>query len=175
MQIPLFKPQTEWLPPENFPDLSKYDEIGCKVNNDSQLIDLLQFENGQMICEFTVPSNTQEESFLVELWVQSSHGNHYSTNFGTVFIDRESPLLILELKDVLRLDSNDLSRVLFEGTVVESSTLINKELTVNWDLMRDGLMLNQVPFSGQIALNTGADGVYQFSNFIEFFLLLLRL
>ena len=55
----------------NLDSLSPYDEIGCKVNNDSQLIDLLQFENGQMTCEFTVPSNTQEESFLVELWVQS--------------------------------------------------------------------------------------------------------
>ena len=27
MQIPLFKAQTEWLPPEEFPDLSKYEEI----------------------------------------------------------------------------------------------------------------------------------------------------
>ena len=27
MQIPIFKPQTEWLPPEEFPDLSKYNEI----------------------------------------------------------------------------------------------------------------------------------------------------
>ena len=25
MQIPLFKPQTEWLPPENFPDLETHD------------------------------------------------------------------------------------------------------------------------------------------------------
>ena len=27
MQQPLFKPQTEWVEPETFPDLSKYDEI----------------------------------------------------------------------------------------------------------------------------------------------------
>ena len=27
IQQPLFKPQTEWLPPEEFPDLSKHDEI----------------------------------------------------------------------------------------------------------------------------------------------------
>ena len=26
MQKIIFKPQTEWLPPEEFPDLSKYDE-----------------------------------------------------------------------------------------------------------------------------------------------------
>ena len=27
MQIPLFKPQTEWLPPEEFPDLKGEKEI----------------------------------------------------------------------------------------------------------------------------------------------------
>ena len=27
----IFKPQTEWLPPENFPDLSKYDEIAIDL------------------------------------------------------------------------------------------------------------------------------------------------
>jgi len=31
MQIPLFKPQTEWLPPDNFPDLSSYAEISIDL------------------------------------------------------------------------------------------------------------------------------------------------
>ena len=31
IQQPLFKPQTEWLPPEEFPDLSKYDEISIDL------------------------------------------------------------------------------------------------------------------------------------------------
>ncbi len=31
IQQPLFKPQTEWLPPEKFPDLSKYDEISIDL------------------------------------------------------------------------------------------------------------------------------------------------
>ena len=31
IQMPLFKPQTEWLPPEEFPDLSKYDEISIDL------------------------------------------------------------------------------------------------------------------------------------------------
>ena len=31
MQMPLFKPQTEWLPPEEFPDLSKHDEIAIDL------------------------------------------------------------------------------------------------------------------------------------------------
>ena len=29
--MPLFKPQTEWLPPEDFPDLSKHDEISIDL------------------------------------------------------------------------------------------------------------------------------------------------
>ena len=147
--------------------LSAHDEIGCKVKNDTQLIDLLLFENGQMICQFTVPSNTLEEIFSVELWIKSSNGTHYSTNSGTVFIDRESPLLRLELKDMLRLDSTDLSRVLFEGTIVESSTLINQQITVNWDILRDGLMINQVSYTSQIDLDAGADDGYQFSDSIN--------
>ena len=31
MQIPIFKPQTEWLPPEEFPDLSKHIEIAIDL------------------------------------------------------------------------------------------------------------------------------------------------
>ena len=31
IQQPLFKPQTEWLPPAEFPDLSKYDEISIDL------------------------------------------------------------------------------------------------------------------------------------------------
>jgi len=39
MQMPLFKPQTEWLPPEDFPDLSKYKEIAIDLETkDPELI-----------------------------------------------------------------------------------------------------------------------------------------
>ncbi len=31
MQIPIFKPQTEWLPPEEFPNLSKHKEIAIDL------------------------------------------------------------------------------------------------------------------------------------------------
>ncbi len=31
IQKPLFAPQTEWLPPDSFPDLSKYDEIAIDL------------------------------------------------------------------------------------------------------------------------------------------------
>ena len=31
LQMPLFTPQTEWIPPEEFPDLSKYKEIAIDL------------------------------------------------------------------------------------------------------------------------------------------------
>jgi len=39
IQQPLFKPQTEWIPPQEFPDLSKYDEIAIDLETkDTNLI-----------------------------------------------------------------------------------------------------------------------------------------
>ena len=39
MQIPLFKPQTEWLPPTEFPDLSKHTEIAIDLETkDPELV-----------------------------------------------------------------------------------------------------------------------------------------
>ena len=37
MQIPIFKPQTEWLPPTDFPDLGKYDEIAVDLETKDHL------------------------------------------------------------------------------------------------------------------------------------------
>ena len=47
MQIPLFKPQTEWLPPENFPDLSKYDEIAIDLETKDP--DLIKMGSGSVV------------------------------------------------------------------------------------------------------------------------------
>ena len=47
MQIPLFKPQTEWLPPESFPDLSKYDEISIDLETKDP--DLMKMGSGSIV------------------------------------------------------------------------------------------------------------------------------
>ena len=47
MQIPLFKPQTEWLPPESFPDLSKYDEIAIDLETKDP--DLMKMGSGSIV------------------------------------------------------------------------------------------------------------------------------
>ena len=44
MQVPLFKPQTEWLPPEDFPDLSKYAEIAIDLETKDP--DLIKMGSG---------------------------------------------------------------------------------------------------------------------------------
>ena len=47
MQIPLFTPQTEWLPPESFPDLSKYDEIAIDLETKDP--DLIKMGSGSVV------------------------------------------------------------------------------------------------------------------------------
>ena len=42
IQQPLFKPQTEWLPPETFPDLSNYCEIA--IDLETKDIDLVKWD-----------------------------------------------------------------------------------------------------------------------------------
>ena len=46
IQAPLFAPQTEWLPPETFPDLSKYDEIAIDLETKDP--DLVKMGSGNV-------------------------------------------------------------------------------------------------------------------------------
>ena len=46
IQAPLFRPQTEWLPPEEFPDLSKYDEIAIDLETKDP--DLVKMGSGSV-------------------------------------------------------------------------------------------------------------------------------
>ena len=46
MQIPLFKPQTEWVPPTEFPDLSKHDEIAIDLETKDP--DLVKMGSGNV-------------------------------------------------------------------------------------------------------------------------------
>jgi DNA polymerase I-like protein with 3'-5' exonuclease and polymerase domains len=46
IQRPLFAPQTEWLPPDSFPDLSKYDEIAIDLETKDP--DLIKMGSGNV-------------------------------------------------------------------------------------------------------------------------------
>ena len=59
MKTPLFKPQTEWIPPTDFPDLRKYDEIAIdletkdpntgKVTTEEYIIKDVNKRNGEIV------------------------------------------------------------------------------------------------------------------------------
>ena len=46
MQVPLFKPQTEWTPPTEFPDLSKHNEIAIDLETKDP--DLIKMGSGSV-------------------------------------------------------------------------------------------------------------------------------
>ena len=46
IQVPLFKAQTEWVPPQDFPDLSKHDEIA--IDLDTKDPDLIKMGSGSI-------------------------------------------------------------------------------------------------------------------------------
>ena len=49
IQKPLFKPQTEWIPPETFPDLSKYTEIAIDLETKDP--DLIKWDQELLLVE----------------------------------------------------------------------------------------------------------------------------
>ena len=148
-------------------NLSPQDQIGCHVNNDTQLIESIYFEDGLIKCEFTIPNNSVHDSFQVELWSISKQGNYYSSEVGVVHTDKSRPLLLLELRDLLRLYSSELNSTFFAGTVIESSDLIHQELVVNWNIIRDGSVQNGMPYTRNISLTRGVNNTYQFGDFIN--------
>ena len=50
--MPLFRPQTEWIPPEEFPDLSKHKEIAIDLETKDP--DLIKMGSGSVIGNGTV-------------------------------------------------------------------------------------------------------------------------
>ena len=111
--------------------------------------------------------NSVHDSFQVELWSISKQGNYYSSEVGVVHTDKSRPLLLLELRDLLRLYSSELNRTFFAGTVIESSDLIHQELVVNWNIIRDGSVQNVIPYTRNISLTRGVNNTYQFGDFIN--------
>ena len=60
MQKIIFKPQTEWLPPEEFPDLSKYDEIAIDLETkDPEPVD---FKSGSLVSKSIAISSYFDKS-----------------------------------------------------------------------------------------------------------------
>jgi len=147
--------------------LSPYDDIGCLVNNQNQPIENVRFDDGQLVCEFEVPSDTDTNNYPVELWVLSNNSSSYYTQTGTIYIDDANPLLNLEIKDLLRLNSNKLSQVLFSGSITENTSLISNNLTVNWNIISEGFIVNNQAFSSNISLIKESGQEYRFTGLVN--------
>ena len=76
-------------------------------------------------------------------------------------------MLNLALSDLLRLDSDRLDQVRFNAEVYETTELINPELIVYWDLVRDGQQLNLEPFAFSLSLQSVVDSTYYFDEMVN--------
>ena len=77
------------------------------------------------------------------------------------------PVLQLELTDLLRLNSNQLDRIVFQGEIKESTPVLVDKLQVNWNLLRNGSLLNNQPYSHNVSIDQTSSGVYSFSEAVN--------
>ena len=147
--------------------LSQSDEFGCLVNGVSQPMEALDFVNGQINCYYEIPPNTAVASYQIVIWTSSANSSYYDSKTGIINIDNDQPVLQLELQDLLRIDSNQLTQVMFEGQILESMPIINQQLTVNWNLMRNGVIINSQPFTIDVELHKASEGHYDFAGLVN--------
>ena len=147
--------------------LSQSDEFGCLVNGVLQPMEALDFVNGEIKCHYEIPLDTAVANYQIVIWTSSANSTYYDSKTGIINIDYDQPILQLELQDLLRIDSNQLTQVMFEGQILESMPIINQQLTVNWNLVRNGIIINSEPFSHDIELYEAAEGHYNFAGLVN--------
>ena len=148
-------------------NLSDMNSVGCIIDGVSKESIAAEFSNGFLQCNITVPASSSSSVFDVQLWVLSDGGQFNSTLNGTIKVDKARPILNLALGDLLRLDSDKLDQVRFSAEVYETTELINPELIVYWDLVRDGQHLNQESFTYPLSLQSVADSLYKFDDIVN--------
>ena len=148
-------------------NLSTMNSLGCIVDGISPQSITAEFSNGFLQCNVTIPSSGSGTIYDVQLWVLSDNGQFNSTLNGTIQVDKGRPILNLALGDLLRLDSDKLDRVRFNAEVYETTELINPELIIYWNLVRDSQQLNQEPFTVSLTLQSVADSTYQFDDIVN--------
>ena len=94
IQQPLFKPQTEWLPPETFPDLSNYCEIA--IDLETKDTDLIKMGSGSVIGNGTVTG--------IAIAVEDWRGYYPIAHEGGGNMDRK--MVLKWIQDVLNTPSD---------------------------------------------------------------------
>ncbi|GIQ97685.1 MAG: hypothetical protein CM15mP3_07190 [Candidatus Poseidoniales archaeon] len=56
---------------------------------------------------------------------------------------------------------------MFEGQVREVIPLMDQQLTVNWNIIRNGTVINYQPFVNPISIHYNNDGEYGFAEFVN--------
>ena len=148
-------------------DLSANTPVECLTDNLSQPSELIAFADGRLTCEIIIPANSDNAQISVELSVASVNISRISSQSGIIHVDDKQPILLLELKDLLRLNSNQLDAVLFEGSVMESTFNSSQIITVNWNILRAGSVVNQHPLNQQISLDKTGENEYRFSDYVN--------
>ena len=141
--------------------------LGCIIDGISTQSITAEFSNGFLQCNVMIPSSGSGTTYEVQLWVLSDNGQFNSTLNGTIQVDKARPILNLALGDLLRLDSDKLDQVRFNAEVYETTELINPELIIYWNLVRNGQQLNQEPFAFSLTLQSVADSIYQFDDIVN--------
>ena len=148
-------------------NLSTMNSLGCIIDGISAQSITAEFSNGFLQCNVMIPSSGSGTIYDVQLWVLSDNGQFNSTLNGTIQVDKARPILNLALGDLLRLDSDKLDQVRFNAEVYETTELINPELIIYWNLVRNGQQLNQEPFAFSLTLQSVADSIYQFDDIVN--------
>ena len=142
-------------------------QLGCLINGEEQSLDALTFTNGQLSCAYEIPEQAIDGAYEIILWMLSDNATYNSTKVGIINIDSISPVLQLELTDLLRLNSNQLDRIVFQGEIKESTPVLVDKLQVNWNLLRNGSLLNNQPYSHNVSIDQNSSGVYSFSEAVN--------
>ena len=130
-------------------------------------LDAITFTRGQLSCAYEIPEQVIDGAYEIILWMLSDNATFNSTKVGIINIDSISPVLQLELTDLLRLNSNQLDKVVFQGEVKESTPILVDKLQVNWNLLRNGSLLNNQPYSHNVSIDQTSSGVYYFSDVVN--------
>ena len=148
-------------------EISPDDDIGCLVNGVAQPSERLQFTTGGLHCYYEIPLDTDVELYEFVIWVSSANSTTYDNKVGFVNVDFSKPVLQLSIQDLLRINSNQLDQVMFEGQVREVIPLMDQQLTVNWNIIRNGTVINYQPFVNPISIHYNNDGEYGFAEFVN--------
>ena len=149
--------------------ISNIHDLNCTIVSESSAIQSIEveFSNGIFDCLFHIPEEGNIDFYHADFWAISDDGEYNSSSSVMIYIDRNRPVLTLELGDLLRLNSDRLEEVYFDASVSEATNLSNPQLRVLWNHFRNDTQLNSMPYSDIIPLSEFDNFIYHFQGLIN--------